>query len=351
MAIPEINVDKLISFLSVLINTPSPTGFTESAIAVIEEQLSLFTGLELKRNNKGALIAKWDGKDDNPARALTAHVDTLGAMVKEIKPNGRLILTKIGGFAWNSVEGEGCTVFTKQENSVRGSLLPITASSHVHGDKVSKLKRYDKNMEVRLDIHSLTEEETRQCGIEVGDFVAFDPRLEITNGFIRSRHLDDKASVACLMAAIEAMHVAGLVPTRDTIFHFSNFEEVGHGASTGIPPNVNELVSVDMAAIGEGQQSDEFHATLCVKDSGGPYHYKLSRHLQDIANVYQIPYKLDVYPYYGSDGEAFWRAGGDVAVALIGPGVDASHNYERTHLDALVATTKWIIAYLMSTST
>ena len=171
--------------------------------------------------------------------------------------------------------------------------------------------------------------------------------MEVRDGFVRSRHLDDKACVACLVAAVKAMTDAGLSPCQTTLLHFSNYEEVGHGASAGIPPEITELVAVDMAAVGEGQASDEFHATLCVKDSGGPYHHGLSQRLRRLAEENGIPYKVDIYPYYGSDGEAFWRAGGDVAVALIGPGVDASHSYERTHLDALEATTRWVIAYLL----
>jgi putative aminopeptidase FrvX len=212
---------------------------------------------------------------------------------------------------------------------------------------VGELKREDDNMEVRLDVPTTSSQETRQHGIEVGDFVAFDPRLEINNGFIRSRHLDDKACVACLLGAVKALADAGLSPTQDTYLHISNYEEVGHGAASGIPPAAVELVAVDMAAIGEGQSSDEFHATLCVKDSGGPYHHELSQRFRDLADESGISYKVDIYPYYGSDGEAYWRAGGDVALALIGPGVDASHSYERTHTDALLATTQWIAAYLL----
>jgi len=185
-------------------------------------------------------------------------------------------------------------------------------------------------------------------GINIGDCVAFDPRVEVTNGFIRSRFLDDKACVANLVSAIKSMAEAGQSPARTVYFHISNYEEVGHGASAGIPPDVHELVTVDMAAIGAGQSSDEYHTTICVKDSGGPYHHGLSNKLRKVADANGIPYKVDIYPFYGSDGEAFWRAGGDVAVALIGPGVDASHNYERTHMDALTATTNWIMAYLIS---
>jgi putative aminopeptidase FrvX len=302
----------------------------------------------LRRTRKGALVATWPGERSDAPRGLTAHADTLGAMVKEVKSNGRLKLTKVGGFAWNTVEGESCTVFTSGGDKVRGSLLLVKASTHVHGSQVNELKRDDDNMEVRLDARTTSADETRLLGIQVGDFVAFDPRVEIANGFVRSRHLDDKACVACLLAAVKALHDAGLQPVQTAILHISNYEEVGHGAASGFPADMAELVAVDMAAVGEGQTSDEFHATLCVKDSGGPYHHGLSQRLRQLAETYAIPYKLDIYPYYGSDGEAYWRAGGDVAVALIGPGVDASHNYERTHLEALMATTRWVVAYLLS---
>ena len=174
------------------------------------------------------------------------------------------------------------------------------------------------------------------------------PRVEIVNGFIRSRHLDDKACVACIAAALKALHDAGLKPAQTTHILISNYEEVGHGASSGFPQEITELVAVDMAAVGDGQTSDEFHTTLCVKDSGGPYHYGLSQRLRKLAKDNGIDFKVDIYPHYGSDGEALWRAGADAAVALIGPGVDASHSYERTHTDALIDTTRWILAYLLN---
>ncbi len=345
--IPEINTQFLLDFLTQLLNTPSPTGLAEPAIALTEQTLASIPSLRLGRTRKGALTVTWAGERDDHPRALTAHVDTLGAMVKEIKSNGRLRLTKIGGFAWNTVEGEGVQVFSSGGRQIRGSILLTKASSHIFGDEVNKLTREDENMEVRLDARTSTEKETRDLGIEVGDYVAFDPRVELTGGFVRSRHLDDKACVACLVAAVKAIADAGLKPARTTSLLISNYEEVGHGAAAGIPAEADELVAVDMAAVGEGQSSDEFHASLCTKDSGGPYHHGLSMKLRRIAEKHRIPYKVDIYPHYGSDGEAFWRAGGDVAVALIGPGVDASHNYERTHTEALAATTKWLVAYLL----
>jgi putative aminopeptidase FrvX len=348
MPLPTINTEYLVNFLTELLNTPSPTGYSTQAVALTQQALSAYPGLTLSVNRKGALLAEWAGQASSLPRGLTAHLDTLGAMVKEIKTSGRLKLTTLGGYAWNTVEGEGVTIFTAAGQTIRGSILLSKSSSHVHGQQVNETKRDAEAMEVRLDERTCSAEETRSLGIEVGDFVAFDPRVEVRNGFVRSRHLDDKACVACIVAAVKALADAGLQPAQRTHLLFSNYEEVGHGAATGFPADMAELVAVDMAAIGEGQASDEFHATLCVKDSGGPYHHGLSQQLRRLADDNGIAYKVDIYPYYGSDGEAFWRAGGDVAVALIGPGVDASHSYERTHLEALVATTQWIIAYLLS---
>lgn len=349
MTLPEINTEGMLGFLAELLNIPSPTGFTDRAIDFCEKTLETIPGVSLQRTRKGALVGLLPGQDkDAPWRALTAHVDTLGAMVKEIKPNGRLKLTRLGGFAWNTVEGEGVTVFASRGERVRGSILMEMASAHIHAADVGKTERNDGNMEVRLDARTVSKEETQELGIQVGDFVAFDPRVEITNGFVRSRHLDDKACVANIIFALKAIVDAGLKPAATTVLFISNYEEVGHGAASGIPDEVAELVAVDMAAVGEGQASDEFHATLCVKDSGGPYHHGLSQRMRQLAEDYAIPHRIDIYPYYGSDGGAFWRAGGDVAVALIGPGVDASHNYERTHTDALEATTRWCLAYLLN---
>jgi putative aminopeptidase FrvX len=345
--LPPIDQQYMRDLLIELLTTPSPTGFTEDVIQIIE---TAFTdlGLPPKRTLKGGVIVEWPGASDTMPRGLTAHVDTLGAMVKEIKANGRLTLTQIGSFAWNSVEGEGCTLFTSS-GTLRGSFLPVKASTHVHASQVKELERSPENMEVRLDERSSSAEETRGLGIDVGDFVAFDPRVEVSDsGFIRSRHLDDKSGVACILTALKTMQDAGLEPAQRTIVLISNYEEVGHGAAAGFPPEMVELVAVDMAAVGSGQASDEFHTTICAKDSGGPYHIDLTRQLQKLAREAEIPFKTDIYPYYGSDGTAYWRAGGDVRVALIGPGVDASHNYERTHVDALVATVQLITTYLQS---
>ncbi|MEB2333514.1 MAG: M42 family metallopeptidase [Anaerolineaceae bacterium] len=345
MSLPPIDTNHFTKFLVDLLNIPSPTGFAEPAIAFVEKELSQFKQLELSKTRKGALVAKWKVESDLPPVALTAHVDTLGAVVKEIKSSGRLKLSRIGGVQWSTIETEGVWVFTSKGEKIRGSVLIDNASGHIFGP--TDTPRNEDHMEVRLDARTTSKKETRELGINVGDCVAFDPRVEVTNGFIRSRFLDDKACVANLVAAIKSLAESGRSPKRSVYFHISNYEEVGHGASAGIPSDVAELVTVDMAVVGAGQESDEFSATLCIKDSGGVYHEGLNKKMRALAEKYKIPYKTDVYPFYGSDGEAFWRAGGDVALALIGPGIDASHNYERAHMDGLNATTNWILAYLL----
>ncbi len=345
---PAVDLEFLTRSLKDLLNTPSPTGFADRAIQFVREELGKIDPLEMETAKKGALIVKIPGKKDAAPRVVAAHVDTLGAMVKEIKPNGRLKISQIGGYAWNSIEGEGCRVMTAGHGEIRGSILLTQASVHVHGAAVSETKRNEETMEIRLDAKTSSVKETRALGIEVGDYVSLDPRVELTNGFVRSRHLDDKAGAACLMAAIKAIKDQHIELTHTVYFLFSTFEESGHGAAGGILAEVEEFLTVDMAAVGEGQNSDEFHATICVKDSAGPYHHGLSSRLRKLADENKIPYKTDIYPHYSSDGQGYWQAGGEAAVALIGPGVDASHNYERTHQDALLATTQWILAYLMN---
>ncbi len=346
MALPGIPMDETIEFLVGLLNTPSPTGDTERAINYVEQAVHDLP-LTIRRTIKGSLVLTWDGDATRPC-ALTAHVDTLGAMVRRIKFNGRLELTGIGGFDWHSIEGEGCTVATASGKHYRGSILPIMASVHIHGAEVRTLERKQENYEVRLDALTADTALTEALGIDVGDFIYFDPRVEVTNGFVRSRHLDDKAGVAAIYGALLALHRAGLAPRYRLDVLLSNYEEVGHGGSVGIPADTQELVTVDMAAVGEGQNSDEFSVGICAKDAGGPYDLELRRRLERLADDNFIRYKVDTYPNYGSDGEAALRAGADLKVALIGPGVDASHTYERTHRDSIEATTRLIVAYLLS---
>ena len=346
----NINLDKQIDFLVGLLNTPSPTGYYVEAAAYVQQA---FNALELpdfalKQNAKGALIGLIKGTSSAAPRAITAHLDTLGTMVKEIKSNGRLKLTMLGGYMWNALEFEGVTIRTHTDQRYRGTILPSNPSTHVNNN-LGKSERTADLMEVRIDARTKTRDETRALGIEVGDFVFLDPRVEVTDtGFIRSRHLDNKAGVANIYGALLAMQEANLRPAQDTYVLITNYEEVGHGgAGHHFPADLTELLTVDMAALGEGQNSDEFSVTICVKDSSGPYHFLMNNKLRRIADEFDIQHKIDIYPYYGSDGSAYWRSGGAARVGLVGPGVEASHAYERTHRESLQHTTHLIARYLL----
>jgi putative aminopeptidase FrvX len=346
MARFTISRDYLVRFLTDLLNTPSPTGDTDWAISFVQQELESL-GINSYKTYKGALVANLDGLKDDRPRALTAHVDTLGAMVSEIKKNGRLKLTRLNGLMWHTVESEGVWVATRQGRQVRGSVVLTNGAAHVNKE-ADKVQRDADQLEVRLDERTTTDEETRVLGIEVGDFVYFDPRVEVSDsGFIRSRFLDDKACVACVVAALKALREVGVSPAQRTHVLISNYEEVGHGGADGLPEDLAELVVADMAVIGEGRQGTEFNCSICVKDTSGPYSKRLTEKLRTIADAAGVDLKPDIYPHYGSDGSMYWASGGRAEVALIGPGVDTSHGYERTHTEALVDTSLLIAEYLI----
>lgn len=339
--------NKKIELIKELVGIPSPSGNTGKVIQFVEDYFKDL-GVETKRNRKGGLIATLPGENDDEHRMLTAHVDTLGAMVKEIKSNGRLKLDLIGGFRYNSIEGEYCEIETSSGAIHTGTILMRQTSVHVYED-AGTAKRNQDNMEVRIDAKVSTADEVRELGIEVGDFVSFDPRVEETaNGFIKSRHLDDKASVAILMEVVRQIVEEDVTLPYTTHFLISNNEEIGYGGNSNITPETVEYLAVDMGAMGDGQSTDEYTVSICVKDASGPYHYGLRKALVELAEANDIEYKLDIYPYYGSDASAAMRSGHDVIHGLIGPGIDSSHAFERTHIDSLDHTEALIKKYLMS---
>ncbi|AOV08423.1 M42 family metallopeptidase [Sporosarcina ureilytica] len=341
------NQEKTVALLQKLIETPSPSGYTSDVMAIVADEFDKM-GVTYKKTNKGAVIATIEGEDQARHRLLTAHTDTLGAMVKEVKSNGRLKLTNIGGFNWNSVEGEYCTIHTASGKKLRGTILMRQTTVHVYKDSGTAERSAD-NIEVRIDEKVLNEKDTRKLGIEVGDFVSFNPRFEITaNGFIKSRHLDDKASTALLVELIRVIKDENIILPHTTHFYISNNEEIGYGGNSNIPAETVEYIAVDMGAIGDGQATDEYTVSICAKDSSGPYHYELTQHLVELAKQKKIDYKLDIYPYYGSDASAAIRAGFDVKHALFGPGIESSHALERTHIDSLEATAGLLFAYVTS---
>lgn len=330
-----------------LLNTPSPTGDTEYAVSLVEGECGSL-GVPTRITRRGSLVAQMEGISQAKTRALTAHLDTLGAIVVEIKSNGRLRLKALNGLVWPTVESEGVTVRTRSGRLVRGSVVLVNGAAHVNKDAQSAV-RNDQNLEVRIDERTTTSEETRLLGIEVGDYVAFDPKVEESeSGFIRSRFLDDKACVACALAAIKILTDGDLKPAYNTEIIFSNHEEVGHGGVDGIPQELDELVVLDMGCIGTGLQGDEFHCSIGIADGGGPYSKTLTEYLRDLAENRGIDLKPDYYPFYSSDGTAYSRAGGHAQIALIGPGIDTSHGYERTHVEALYDTAQLIAEYLLA---
>jgi putative aminopeptidase FrvX len=338
---------KIVDHLKELVHIPSPSGFAEKAIDFMREFFEK-NGVEHTTTNKGAIIATLKGKDDSRHRMLTAHVDTLGAMVKEVKSSGRLSLSMIGGYYWNTVEGEYCTIHTASGKTISGTVLMHETAGHVYKG-MNELKRDEKHMEVRVDGVFRTKEETLKAGISVGDFVSFSPRFEETeSGFIKSRHLDDKASVALLMNIIETVKEKKLELPFTTHFLISNNEEIGYGGNSNIPEKTVEYLAVDMGAIGDGQDTDEYTVSICAKDSSGPYHLGLRNKLVQLAEDNGIQYKIDIYPYYSSDASAAIKAGYDIVHGLIGPGIDASHAFERTHRDSLLHTANLLYAYLQS---
>ncbi len=332
-----------------LLNTPSPTGFTEAAMRVVERHL-LELGIPFSRTRKGALLWTLEPQESHlhaKTLAFAAHIDTLGAMVKSIKPNGRLTLSQLGAYDWISIEGEYALVHLQNGSSLSATVVNTKQSIHVHSSDLRELKRDEHTLELRLDAVTSTLEETKALGVEVGDFVSWDSRAQLTlAGYIKGRHLDNKAAVAIFLLLTKAYTEGSLHLRHTAHFYLSSYEEVGHGSSSGIPLDTDELIVVDMAAIGEGQNSSEHHCSICLKDSGGPYDHLLSSRIRALAQATGLELRPDIYPWYASDGTAAWRAGAEYPVALIGPGVDASHAYERTHFDALEATARLMAAYL-----
>lgn len=340
------NLSKIKYYLGNILKTPSPTGFTRDIVDYIGEELNLLNAY-FSITNKGSVLVTINGQNNSVQRTFSAHLDTLGAMVKEIKTSGTLSLSPVGGFMMNSIEGENCTIHTLAGKALSGTIQTIKPSVHIHSD-ARDLKRDVSNMEVILDEKVSSIADVTALGIDIGDFINFDPRVQFTeNGFIKSRHLDDKASVAILLYVVKHLIENKAILPYTTNFLFTTYEEVGHGASAGIPPLTKEFIAVDMGAPGEGQNSSEYSVCICAKDSSGPYDYDLRKKLTKLCIENNISYKTDIYPNYGSDASAALKAGWDLKTALIGTGVYASHGYERTHSDGILSTTDLIIKYCL----
>jgi len=323
----------------------SPSGFTGKTVAWLKEAFEAM-GFAARVTTKGGLMVDLGGEDSGDGLMLAAHGDTLGAMVAEIKGSGRLRLTALGGMSANNGEAENVRVYTRDGKIYEGTLQLCNASVHVNGDYSSAKRSFDTT-EVVLDEDVRSAADTRKLGIEVGDIVCFDPRTRRTaSGYLKSRFLDDKLSVGILMGFAKYLADNQITPARRTYLHITVYEEVGHGCSASLPEGVTEAISVDMGCVGDGLQCTEKQVSICAKDSGGPYSYEVVGKLIAAAKKTEADYAVDVYPYYGSDVEATLRSGFDIRHGLIGPGVYASHGYERSHMDGIYNTLKVLCGYL-----
>ena len=328
-----------------LLSIDSPTGYTDYVALWLKSSFAVL-GFEAKITEKGGIIVDLGGKDKGNNLMLAAHADTLGAMVAQVKGNGRLRLTPLGGMNANNAETENVRIYTRGGKVLEGTFQLCNASVHVNGDYSGAKRSFDA-MEVLLDEAVNSAEDARKLGIEVGDIVCFDPRTRRTaSGYLKSRFLDDKLSVGILLGFAKYIADNQITLKRRTYIHITVYEEVGHGGSGSLPDGVTEAISVDMGCVGDGLGCTEQKVSICAKDSGGPYNYQMVGKLIEAAKKTEADYAVDVYPYYGSDVEATLRAGFDIRHGLIGPGVYASHGYERSHIDGVFNTLKVICGYL-----
>lgn len=345
--LPEPDLAYLQKVLLEMLAIPSPTGFTDTIVRYVAERLDEI-GIPYELTRRGTIRATLAGRQNSPDRAVSAHLDTIGAIVREIKDNGRLALAPVG--CWSSRFAEGSRVSLFCDSGVlRGSVLPLLASGHAFNTQVDSLPVSWDHVELRLDAYSATRADCASLGVCVGDFVAFDPLPEFTeSGHISARHLDDKAGVAALLTALKGIVEARLVPPIDCHPLFTITEEIGSGSAAALPWDVSEFVGIDIAPVAPGQHSSEHAVTVALQDSGGPYDFHLSRHLLRLAEAQAIPLRRDLFRYYHSDAQSAIAAGHDIRTALLAFGCDATHGYERTHIDSLEALSRLLGAYLMS---
>ena len=328
-----------------LIAIDSPSGYTDRAAEWVCQAFTAL-GFDAHMTQKGGVMIDLGGNDAEDALLLEAHADTLGAMVAEIKGNGRLRVTNLGGMRAENAETENVRVYTRDGKVIEGTLQLCNASVHVNGNYGNTSRTFDTT-EVVLDEDVKSASDTRALGIEVGDIVCFDPRSKITaSGYIKSRFLDDKLSVGILLGFAKYLKDNSITPNRRVYAHVTCYEEVGHGGSASVPAGVTEAISIDMGCVGSGVQCTERQVSICAKDSGGPYSYTVVGKLIDAAKREGADYAVDIYPHYGSDVEATLRAGYDIRHGLIGAGVYASHGYERSHIDGVWNTLKVLKGYL-----
>jgi putative aminopeptidase FrvX len=336
-------IDYIVKTLETLVNIPSPSGYTKEVMEYVRNEAENF-GYFCEYSHKGGLIITVPGQGDETL-GLSAHVDTLGAMVRSIASEGGLRFTLVGGYTMHSVEGAYCKIHTRDGRTYDGTILIKSPSVHSFDD-ARTMERTDRNMLVRIDEPVKSKDDVLALGIDHGDYISFDAKYQYKeNGFIKSRHLDDKASVAILLGMLKEMSEGKITPEKKLKLLISNYEEVGFGASW-LPSDITELVAVDMGAIGDDLNGSEYKVSVCAKDSSGPYDYDMTNRLIHLAKENKIDYVVDIFPHYGSDVSAARAGGNNIRGALIGPGVHASHGMERTHINGIENTLKLLKAYI-----
>jgi len=335
--------DYALEYMLKLLSIPSPTGFTHQAADYLMETLEGL-GFAPKKDRKGCVMCCLGG--EGRGILLSAHVDTLGAMVRSVKKNGRIRYTHIGGWQDATVENENCLVHTRDGRVYSATVQSTKASQHVFPG-MGKEERGETTLEIVLDEEVKCAADVEALGIETGCFISWDPRTQLTaSGYLKSRHLDDKASAGMLLALARMVAEGKIALKRQVYILFTVFEEVGHGGSIRLPEGIEDMLAVDMGCVGDDLKCDETMVSICVKDSSGPFHYEMTGELIETAKANGIGYAADVYPSYSSDAAAALRAGNDLRYALIGTGVFASHGYERTHLKGIKNTCDLIVKYL-----
>lgn len=335
--------DYILNFLKTIMAIDSPSGYTNEVIYECEMEANRL-GFRTQKTQKGNLEIFVDGQDDYTV-GFCAHVDTLGLMVRSIKNDGTLTFTNVGGPLIPTLDGEYCQVITRQGKRYSGTILSNSPAAHVFSDSKSA-ERTCETMHIRIDEIVKTKKDVENIGICNGDYIAIDPKTTITNsGFIKSRFLDDKMSVAILFGMLKNLADKQIKPKHSLYIMISTFEEVGHGSSY-IPDFISELIAVDMGCIGLDLACSEYDVSICAKDSSGPYDYQITSQLIELAKANHLQYAVDIYPFYSSDVSAALRGGQNIKGALIGPGVGASHGMERTHIQAVENTFNLIMAYI-----
>lgn len=333
----------LLDTLVRLLGTDSPSGYTARAISLVETIAQQY-GFQTARTNKGNLIVSLPGRQDGPSVGVCSHVDTLGLMVRSIQQDGRLRFTRVGGPLLPTLDGAYCTLYTRENKQYTGTVLSLSPAAHVFSDAATRT-RDEENMAVRLDEIVSCKADVQALGIQTGDYLCIDPKIVVTDsGFVKSRFLDDKASCACLLTLLRLLSDKNARPVHPVDLLFTVHEEVGHGGAAFA--DYAELLVVDMGCVGSDLSCTEQQVSICAKDSSGPYDYEMTSRLISLAKTHNIPYAVDIYPYYSSDGSAALKAGCNARCALIGPGVHASHGMERTHIRGLSATLQLLWFYL-----